>query len=373
MAEEKIWQPLELVKVTAEYLGGKRIPNPRLDAEILLCEILGLVRRIDLYAGFEREISGKELASYRELIKRRAAREPVSRILGHREFMGLGFKVTPDVLSPRPETELLVEAVLEVLKPKPIMPEVGQETKIEAEIDDAGPDGMETMSDAMNRILDSYACDVDDADSLDDEPAAALQRDTVRHQDPRPGNKVSVEKKTRPATAPSREIAALDLGTGSGCIAIALAAHCPGVRVTAIDASPKALAVAKKNAHAAGVAERVTFRQGDWFAACRDGEQFDFILSNPPYLVEGDPEIWPEVSRYDPPIALYGGQDGLDCYRRMIPEAAEWLTAEGWIFFEVGDGQADRVADMLRGRGFRRIEVVLDYAGVKRIVRASAP
>jgi release factor glutamine methyltransferase len=165
----------------------------------------------------------------------------------------------------------------------------------------------------------------------------------------------------------------LDLGTGSGCVAIAVAARLPGARVIAVDASAGALAVAKKNAAAANVAERVRFRQGDWFGGCRDGEVFDVVVSNPPYLVEGDKGIWPEVAQYDPHAALYGGRDGLDCYRRIIPDAPDWLAPEGWLFLEVGAGQAGRVSEMLRRRGFRGVGVVQDYGGVERMVRAMTP
>ncbi len=372
MSDEKTWLPLELIKVTTEYLAGKQVPGPRLDAEVLLCHALGLSRRVDLYAGFERKISGKELASYRELIRRRSLREPVSRILGRREFMGLDFLVTPDVLSPRPETELLVEAALETLRPSKMRepePET-EDSPAEEREEDARP-----MPDELERLLDSYARDVENADDIDADdtlrPRAApppARTSAPRPAHPRPAKKATVA----PADA-GRPIAALDLGTGSGCVAIALAARLSPARVVAVDASPKALAIAKKNAANAGVGERVLFRQGDWFAGCREGERFDAILSNPPYLVEGDPDIWPEASRYDPPAALYGGKDGLDCYRRIIPDAPGWLARDGWIFLEVSEGQAGRVADMLGRRGFREVATLTDYGGVERVVKARAP
>lgn len=371
MPDEKTWQPLELIKVTADYLSGKDVPNPRLDAEVLLCHVLGLKRRVDLYAGFEREISGKELASYRELIRRRAAREPVSRILGRREFMSVDFVVTPDVLSPRPETELLVEAALETLRPRKM-----REPEPEAEDDAAEPGEAavsgEMMPDELERLLDSYGEDVENADDVDKDETIRIER--------RPPARTSAAAASRPAKKKTAAAAdagpaarVLDLGTGSGCIAVSMAAHLPAARVVAVDASPKALSVAKKNAANANVAGRVDFRQGDWFAGCRDRETFDAILSNPPYLVEGDGDIWPEVSLYDPPAALYGGRDGLDCYRRIIPDAPQWLARDGWLFLEVGAGQAGRVADMLRRRGFRDVETVKDYGGVERVVKACAP
>lgn len=360
MADGKVWKPLDLVKVTAEYLAGKSVPSPRLDAEILLCEVMGLKRRVDLYAGFESEVSGKALAAYREAVKRRAAREPVSRILGRREFMGIDFRVTPDVLSPRPETELLVEAALEAVNPKRREPEA-------ARAEEDPREGAEAMPAELERLLDSYAEDVDSLD--DDSPPAVPVRgaaEPVRRPASSPPGKAA-------RNVPSRAVRALDLGSGSGCIAVSLAAHLPGARVVAVDASPKALAVARKNAAAANVADRIDFRQGDWFAGCRRGEAFDLILSNPPYLMEGDAGIWPEVRAYDPPLALYGGQDGLDCYRRIVPAAADWLAPGGRIFLEVGAGQAERVAAMLERRGFAGVGVVKDYGGVGRVVKAASP
>ena len=374
MAEEKIWKPLELVKVTTDYLGQKQIANPRLDAEILLCEIMGLKRRVDLYAGFEREISGKELASYRELIRRRAAREPVSRILGRRDFMGLTFRVTPDVLSPRPETEFLVEAALEAIRPrKPDQEPVDEEVQNEPTVPTAESDShSDLMPEELERLLDSYAEDVDDADSLDLETPPPKPIPSSRPSAAGSISGSAAKKNVLPITS---ELApkVLDLGTGSGCIAVSIAAHLPAARVTAVDASPRALAVAKKNAADNGVADKIDFRQGDWFAGCRRGEAYDVVLSNPPYLVEGDPEIWPEVSGYDPAAALYGGRDGLDCYRRIVPDAPEWVVPGGLILLEVGAGQSGRVADLLRSRGFEQIQIVKDYGGVERVVRGRAP
>lgn len=398
MADEKSWQPLALVKVSADYLARKQVPNPRLDAEALLCAVMGLKRRVDLYAGFERALSEAELAAYRELIKRRSAREPVSRILGRREFMGLNFAVTPDVLSPRPETELLVGAALELFSPRRPREAAAEGGAAEAQ---AGDEAAPAISAEMEQLLDSYAEDAPDdgGDGVGEEVsrgdttihaagpgtrariAARAERERRAHSAYRPaangaGGAANPANPANTATAAdesARAARVLDLGTGSGCVAVSVAALLPSARVVAVDASPGALSVAKKNAAAANVADRVRFRQGDWFGGCRDGEVFDAILSNPPYLVEGDDAIWPEVSRYDPPAALYGGRDGLDCYRRIIPDAPEWLAPDGWLFLEVGAGQAGRVSEMLRRRGFRGVGIVQDYGGVERVVRAMAP
>ena len=374
MAEQKTWKPLELIKVTADYLATKNVPSPRLDAEVLLCAVLGLKRRVDLYAGFETEISGKNLDAFRELIRRRSLREPVSRILGRREFMGIDFAVTPDVLSPRPETELLVEAVLECVNPKKntLPPEEVEETQPVAE-EETQAGGDDAMAADLEKLLDSYAEDVDDENDIDAAPVQAKPVPRQAAPARRQRNAPAIAAKRGKAETSAVRALVLDLGTGSGCIAVSIAAHLPGARVVAVDASPKALAVAKKNAAKANVAERVDFRQGDWFAGCRDGEAFDFVVSNPPYLVEGDAEIWPEVAQYDPPAALYGGRDGLDCYRRIVPDAPLWLAPEGWLFLEVGAEQAKRVAELLARRGFREVTVVADYGGIERVVKGKAP
>ncbi len=176
MADEKVWKPLELIKVTAEYFAAKNVPSPRLDAEVLLCDVLGLRRRVDLYAGFETEVSGKNLAAYREFVRRRALREPVSRILGRREFMGIPFLVTPDVLSPRPETELLVEAVLECVQPKKntLPPDEEEEPAAETPVDDSADSAL------LDQLLDSYGEDLEDEKHIDDAPAAVLKTPAAR-------------------------------------------------------------------------------------------------------------------------------------------------------------------------------------------------
>ena len=374
MAEEKTWKPLDLIKVTSDYLASKDVPGPRLDAEVLLCEIMGLKRRVDLYAGFEREISGKELSAYRELIKRRAAREPVSRILGRRDFMGLTFRVTPDVLSPRPETELLVEAAVELVRPKKQRVETPEPVEKSVPEPEATPSG--GMAEELERLLDSYSEDVEDENNLDQEfvPAPTREKTPARpRRETGEARRPARSAAKKPTADEEPRAMILDLGTGSGCIAVSVAAMLPGATVVAVDASPKALAVAKRNAETAGVGDRVIPRQGDWFAGCRPEERFDIILSNPPYLVEGDDGIWPEVSRYDPPLALYGGRDGLDCYRRIVVGALDRLVPGGALLFEVGADQARKVESLLSGAGFIGVETIRDYAGVERIVKGFAP
>ena len=177
--EDPAWTPLKLIQWTAEFFEKKGIPNPRLDAELLLAHVLRC-KRIDLYTGHEKRIAEKDLAKYKDLIRRRAAREPLQYIIGETEFWGLKIKVTPDVLIPRPETELLVEEAIPVM---------GERAGVRGQI--------------------------------------------------------------------------LDIGTGSGCIAIALAKNLPGTKIVATDISKEALSLARENAELNGVVDRIEFVLAD--------------------------------------------------------------------------------------------------------------
>ena len=238
----------------ATYLGRRREPAP---------------------AGFEGRFEG--------LVARRRRREPVARIIGRREFWGLDFEVTPAVLVPRPESELLVET-------------------------------------ALARLADRNA------------PWAVA-----------------------------------DVGTGSGCLAIALARELPHARVTATDISPDALAVARRNAERHGVAERVAIRRADLL----DGlpGPFDLIVSNPPYIPDAViGTLAPEVRLHEPPGALRGGPDGLDTVRRLAAAAAERLRPGGWLIVEVGAGQSADAAGIARRAGMRVADVRDDLQGIPRAV-----
>lgn len=316
---EQTWTPLDLVKKTAAYLAQKEVPGARLDAEVLLASVLGL-SRISLYAASDRVLTEAEVDAYRAMVRRRANREPVSRILGKREFMGLDFRVTPDVLSPRPETEILVEKALRILCPdRKGLPRAGAPTRMRP----------------LGGFPDGVA-----------EPEAPVY-----------------------AADPERTV--LDIGTGSGCIAVSLAVLAPGVQVVASDISAAALAVAQDNASLHHVEGRIAFREGDLLTVCHPEEAFDVIASNPPYLVEGDSAIWPEVARYDPAVALYGGSDGLAAYRTLAESVERHLRPGGVLLLEVGAGQAEAVTAILRDTTLlTELETIPDHAGVDRVVVA---
>lgn len=355
---DKQWMPLELVRTTAEFLGKKGVQSPRLDAEVLLAEVLSC-QRLQLYTLFERALTEQELGRYRDFVRRRAAREPVSRILGRREFMGIDFTVTPEVLSPRPETEILAEEALKLLEPAP-------KKKKSAAV-------FEAMDRKMREFLTENAATIREG-ALPQELAQMLQTQEVTHAES--AQSVSSVAATAAGDADGACVAdgervVLDLGTGSGCLPISLVKMARRVRAVAVDISTEALRVARSNAAAAGVAERIDFREGDFFAACAEDERFDLIVSNPPYLVPGDDGIWPEVAGYDPALALYGGADGLECYRKIIPQAGDFLKPGGALLLEIGQGQEQAVEQMLLAASpLATVTRIPDYAGVVRVLCA---
>jgi release factor glutamine methyltransferase len=278
---------LEVIQRSTEFLQQKGVESPRLQIELLLAHVLKLPR-LKLYLNFDRPLAPEELDGLRQLVKRRAAREPLQHIIGSTSFCGFEIKCTSAALVPRPETELLAERGWQFL-----------------------------LSLAQ-------------------------------------GN-------------PS----ALDLGTGTGCIAIALVAKAARATVDAVDASPDALALAKENAEKNQLADRVRFHLGDGFAPLPAGVQFDLMVSNPPYIASEEiATLSPEVREFDPKLALDGGTDGLDFYRRMAREAPPFLKAQGKVMLEFGDGQAPEVKKIFEDEKWIVEEIVPDYSSRPRILIA---
>lgn len=260
-------------------------PSARLDAELLLAHTLGWSRARVLAEG-RSELDVAQQARFAALIERRAALEPVAYLVGQREFYGLVFEVTPAVLVPRPETELLVERALEQARRLP----------------------------------------------------------------------------------PEAEIA--DIGAGSGAIAVALAVHLPQARISAVDLSPEALVVAARNAARHGVADRVRLLQGDLLVPLEG--PVDLLVSNPPYTVLS--EIDEGVRRHEPHLALDGGPDGLDLYRRLLAAAPPLLRPAGALLLEIGATQAEAVVALARLYfPHARVTVEQDLAGRDRVVTIATP
>ncbi|KAF0099755.1 MAG: protein-(glutamine-N5) methyltransferase release factor-specific [bacterium] len=251
----------------------------RLEAQILIARGLG-VERSWLIAHDRDTLSPAQTVAIEALLARRAGGEPVAYILGEREFYGRVFRVTPDVLIPRPETELLVEAALDRLPPE------------------------------------------------------------------------------RPARV-------LDLGTGSGCIAISLALERPRAEVSALDASAQALAVARDNARRLG-ADQITWILSDWYADL-SVKNFDMIVGNPPYITSGNEHLRRGDLLGEPVGALVSGYDGLDAIRAIIVGAPARLVQGGWLLIEHGFDQKDSCQTLLRQAGFTRVTALTDLSGVERL------
>jgi release factor glutamine methyltransferase len=321
---------LEAIQKSTEFLAKKGVESPRLQTELLLAHLLKMPR-MKLYLSFERALAPAETDALRELVKRRGRREPLQHITGSTSFCGLEITVNRQALVPRPETELLAEAGWLFLN------------KISAGRVTRAPN-----SNGKSEIRDS----------------------------------------------PSSSLRALDFGTGTGCIAIALAVKCPSAKIVATDVSAYALALAGENAARHNVAGQIQFLPGDGFAAFQSEgrvtrvpelnapvnsgdsqsssfRKFDLIISNPPYIPSAEiATLQPEVRDFDPHAALDGGADGLDFYRRLAVEAKSLLKPDGKIMLEFGDGQDGTIRKIFEAEKWVVEAVKEDYSHRARILIA---
>lgn len=272
-----------LLQRARSELASLGIEGAALDARLLLQAVMN-IGHDDIVADPQRRVA--DISVFESYLARRKTFEPVSRILGEREFYGRRFKVTPDVLDPRPDTETLVDAVLPRLK-----------------------------AHAAPHIL--------------------------------------------------------DLGTGTGILAITLLCELPHATALATDISSDALGVAMENAVSLGVADRLNIQCTDWF---RDVEgRFDLIVSNPPYIPRRDIEsLMPDVRNFDPRLALDGGPDGLAAYRAIAEGARQHLKISGEVSVEIGEDQAAAVRDLFLHNNFNNLEIFSDLAGRNRVLIFSA-
>jgi release factor glutamine methyltransferase len=319
------WTSLKLIQWTAEFFEKKGIPNPRLDAELLLAHVLGC-KRIDLYTSYEKTVREKDLASFKAFVERRAKREPLQQITGETEFWGLRIKVTPSVLIPRPETELLIETA------------IGLVASFHS------PVSQKPLSNRQG----------EDADN----GRAASER-----------GRLSVADKTM-------AVSILEIGAGSGCVSIALAKQLPEAKIIATELSKEAVEVAKENVEKNGVESQVKIVLADiapWKSFKAEGLSFDLIVSNPPYIATSELDgLQPEVSRFEPRQALDGGKDGLDIIRKILEEAPDFLKREGTLLLEIGEDQGARLRKEMPER-LRWLGIKKDYAGHDRIVLFKKP
>lgn len=272
------WTILKVLSWTKGYLFEKGVENARLEAEWMLCSALGM-DRVGLYVNYDKPLTSSELTAFRIMVGRRARREPLQYILGSQDFFDLDFEVSPGVLIPRHDTEVLVRETI-------------------------------TRSPKNARIF--------------------------------------------------------DIGVGSGCIAVALAKNLPDAEISGVDSSPEALALAARNADRHGVSLQLL--HGSLFQPV-PGQCFDLIVSNPPYIPSADLSgLQPEVREYEPRTALDGGVDGLDLYRRIIPEAPGYLKEGGWLLLEMGIGQATDVLGLFGEMGcFCELFTAKDPGGIDRV------
>ncbi len=262
------------------------LANPRQDAELLLMFALSRGRAY-LFSHPEHPLTEQESARYDEALNQRSQGMPPQYIMGHQEFWGMDFIVSPDVLIPRPETEHLVEAVLEL--------------------------------------------------------ARSLESPRI-----------------------------VDVGTGSGCIALALAKELPHAAVHAVDISPEALDIARRNAKLHRLEQRVTFHRSDLLGTFTQGELCDFVVSNPPYIRESEKgHLQIEVRDFEPHLALFSGPNGYEIIERLIQQAAQVLKPDGWLAMEIGAGQHERLVTLLAD--WTHLRFVEDLQGIKRVALACHP
>ncbi|HEX4341404.1 MAG TPA: peptide chain release factor N(5)-glutamine methyltransferase [Polyangiaceae bacterium] len=283
-ARDEDWTIARVLGWATDDFRRRGLDSPRLDAELLLCHVLG-VDRLRLIVDSGRTLTKTELLAYRELIVRRRRAEPVAYILGVREFHGHALRVGPSVLVPRPDTETLVDVALDRTRSAHLFGE------------------------------------------------------------------------------------ALDLCTGSGCVAIAFARRRPTWRVTGVDVSPDAVATARINVERVGATFSTSIALGDLDAPLEASARFDLITANPPYIPTGELATLPaDVRDHEPHLALDGGADGLDIVRRVVDVARRRLRPGGVLALEIGHDQASRTAALLADKGFVAVERRKDYGGIERVV-----
>ena len=367
MTEQAVWTVNKILQWTQQYFSGKGLENPRLDAEVLLCDVLGC-RRIDLFMRLQQELQPEELKKYRESVLRRAAWEPLAYIIGRKTFLQWEFNVTPAVLIPRPETELLVEKLVQCCTGKSLT-QLEKEAfwRKKAEEAKAAAEKVKAVSSEKLR------------DETDPEKAAAWQQEVADRE------AAAVQAAERAGMARQTESAAvqeksgnkgpdiLDMGTGSGAILLSLLKLLPQGRGLAVDISPEALAVAKENATRLGVADRAWFLQSDIWSRVPAKALFDIVVSNPPYIPAQVIGTLARDVQKEPRLALDGGNDGLAAYRKIAGGLPQHVKPDGLAAFEVGTGQGEAVAALCREQGFAVTAVVNDYAGIDRMVFAARP
>lgn len=277
MGEQNIGEALRRASL---FLSQKGLSQPRRDAEQILTVLLDRPLTF-LVSHPETPLTDQQLHAFDELVRRRGEHYPLQYLRGYQEFYGRDFRVTPSVLIPRPETEILIETAL--------------------------------------RLLESR-----------------------------------------------RQPRVLDIGTGSGCIAVTLACERPDLELVATDISSGALELARENARRLGPARQISFKLGALFEPVA-GESFDLVISNPPYVADNDSQVEQQVSRWEPAEAVFAGPTGLEVITALLHEIPDYLVSDGRLIIEIGHGQADKLSRLGEVSGMLCCETVSDLAGVTRV------
>ena len=364
------WTIKKALEWTEGYLADKGDENPRLSAQWLLSEACGL-SRTQLFVNFDRLLSEDERGVLRDYVRRRGAGEPLQYITGEVAFRHINVKVRPGVLIPRPETEVLVSEVLAALPtpgPRDVAwnPEAAEQEReavaaVKKALEEAGESASLSVGGDLGR---PSAANDDDADAAA-EPSDAAEDSSVGGDLGRSSSAGMDETR--------KSLLVADLCTGSGCIACSLAYEHPDVRVIATDIASEAVALAKENAEALGLADRVAVLQcslGSGIGEKRMGT-FDAVVSNPPYVptavMSGIPR---EVADFEPTLALDGGADGLDLFRPLAAWAARALKPGGVLACELHEGHMDAARAVAEAAGFSDCRIVDDLAGRPRVLVA---
>lgn len=347
------WTIKKALEWTEGYLADKGDENPRLSAQWLLSEACGL-SRTQLFVNFDRPLSEDERGVLRDYVRRRGAGEPLQYITGEVAFRHINVKVRPGVLIPRPETEVLVSEVLAAL-PTPGPRDVAWNPE-------AAEQEREAVA-AVKKALEEAGKSVpplENTESNETEEDVAVGGDLGR-----PSSAGMDETR--------KSLLVADLCTGSGCIACSLAYEHPDVRVIATDVAPEAVALAKENAEALGLADRVAVLQcslGSGIGEKRMGT-FDAVVSNPPYVPTAVmADIPREVADFEPALALDGGADGLDLFRPLAQWAARALKPGGVLACELYEGHMDAARAVAEQAGFVDVHIVDDLTGRPRVLVA---
>lgn len=362
----ELWTIERILAWIEDYLGKHADEHPRQSAQWLVSDVTGL-SRIELYTHFDRPVSEDERACLRDYVKRRAQGEPLQYITGKAPFRHLVLATAPEVLIPRPETEVLVSCAIQLVREaRSAEKEAFEQEKLQQ---------LSLLAQAKNsdncvpKLIYQQALQLLGSQALS---AASIALDEQAEYIPW-SEVLSVIMQTD--YTPS-ECRIADICTGSGCIALSLASELPSSRVLATDISHPALALAYKNRELLGLTEQVEIIESNLASALipKGGQSFDLVVSNPPYIPSTVlAELPSEVTSFEPRLALDGGEDGLDLYRRLLSEAFILLKPGGWLVVELHEDCLQAAQALAEQAGYDDVSIVFDLSSRPRIVQAQKP